>query len=392
MARNAPQQGPKCLRYFGTLNNPTEQEYNRLVQLSNPPQDPEVAHLAWQFEKAPTTGTPHIQIFLILTNRKRLAFVTQLLGTVRTQWKQIRPGSKNAHMSTYCQKDHNDDGTPARLTPAEFLAACPWIQVDVNAQPAAFWVGPFVVGALPADAGRAPGRADFAKRMRAGERLEAIALENDDLAGTFIQCHRGLRELQSLIDEQNARARRPTLNVKVFLGPAGSGKSNAAFDEAEADPAGYFSYSPSGTKGLGWFDGAGGKNTIIFDDFHWEWFSYEWFMRILDRYPLRLGTKGSHTHAFYNNVIITTCTPIEQWYPEKRDKSELLRRITSTVVFQPRAPTGILALAAGALVALPAPIPAPAPAAPIAPHVLPPPMLLPPARSREGEPNPTLSG
>lgn len=355
----------QALNWCGTLNNPTEAELRKLHEvLTGHLPTLGVTHLAAQFEAGTGAHTPHIQLYVCLTNKKRFSFLQALFNTNRFHWEIRSKRSTHAQASAYCNKDTNDDGTPARLTLTQYQAACPWDTRDLTTVPLQDLVGPWSVGNLPIETGQRPGKREFVQRMMAGERPDTIATSDQEMAVSYVQYTRGYEAFQTVLDARAAVLDRPTLDVTVYLGPAGSGKSTLAWARARANPNGYFSFTPSGTAKLGWFDGAAGKGTLLLDDFHHDWFSYEWFMRLLDKYPVRLATKGSHCFAAWTTVLITTCTPIEEWYPLKLDKSELLRRVTHLEHVAPRAPQGLLALQGGLLVAAPpppAPLPGPQP-------------------------------
>lgn len=56
-------------------------------------------------------------------------------------------------------------------------------------------------------------------------------------------------------------------------------------------------------------------------------------LQLLDRYPLRVEVKGSFVPFVSRRVIITSNVPPDEWYPNIRDRSPLMRRLTSVTAF-----------------------------------------------------------
>lgn len=58
------------------------------------------------------------------------------------------------------------------------------------------------------------------------------------------------------------------------------------------------------------------------DEFY-GWISLDLLLRILDRYPLTVETKGGHRTFRAKTVVITSNKPFEKWYPNVRDAGVL---------------------------------------------------------------------
>jgi len=88
----------RAKRWIFTLNNYTEDDIERLRGLH-----PEHAtYITFGYETAPTTGTPHLQGFVIFRERKRLSQAKEFIG-VRAFCEMAR-GTAEANRE-YCQKD-----------------------------------------------------------------------------------------------------------------------------------------------------------------------------------------------------------------------------------------------------------------------------------------------
>lgn len=117
--------------------------------------------------------------------------------------------------------------------------------------------------------------------------------------------------------------------IKWYYGSAGTGKTRSAIEEVGDD------YWISG-RNLKWWDGYYGQQTIIIDDFRADFCTFHELLRILDRYPYRVETKGSslwiqeRTHT----IIITSCYHPRCVYNTREDIQQLLRRIDEIYIFE----------------------------------------------------------
>lgn len=114
------------------------------------------------------------------------------------------------------------------------------------------------------------------------------------------------------------------MQVRLFYGPSGTGKSHKAHAVFSAEKT-YFKVPT--TK---WWDGYQGETQVIIDEFRGA-VSIALLLRWLDPagYPLMLETKGGGTVARFNDIIITSNLHPLQWYPEldAATKDALMRRI-----------------------------------------------------------------
>lgn len=88
-------------------------------------------------------------------------------------------------------------------------------------------------------------------------------------------------------------------------------------------------------KNLQWWEGYDANKYVIVDDFRRDFCTFHELLRILDRYPYRVMTKGG-SRQLLARVIVITCP----WKPEvlfntrsEEDIGQLLRRITSVELF-----------------------------------------------------------
>lgn len=116
--------------------------------------------------------------------------------------------------------------------------------------------------------------------------------------------------------------RSETPYVLWLWGKPGSGKTRFAY-ESSSDP-----YFKDASK---WWDNYYGQHTIVIDDIRADSFSYRYLLRLLDRYPFQVQTKGGYTH--FNSSVIIITSPFHPKHfslsmSASEDPKQLLRRIT----------------------------------------------------------------
>lgn len=138
---------------------------------------------------------------------------------------------------------------------------------------------------------------------------------------SYVRCHRGLERLFSLRTAKIAKRYRK-VEVLVFWGPTGSGKTRRAAEEPD-----HF-FMPLGEKF--WFDGYQGEKCLIIDDFRGE-IKYSFLLRLLHGHECQVPIKGGFVWAQWTKVIITSNLEPKGWYPKQSHIDPLMRRITEVV-------------------------------------------------------------
>ena len=116
------------------------------------------------------------------------------------------------------------------------------------------------------------------------------------------------------------------VSVCLLVGDPGVGKTRYVFERAQREGRDlWISSDPT----LTWFQGYTGQEWVLLDDFRGG-SSFEWLLRVLDRYPLYVPIKGSSVPWRATCVWITSNLHLEEWY-HGVDLAPLSRRITRTV-------------------------------------------------------------
>ncbi len=138
----------------------------------------------------------------------------------------------------------------------------------------------------------------------------------------YIRNFRGFERYRALL----AKPRDWKTGVTVYYGEPGTGKTSQALEEAGTEA---FWKSPSGL----WWDGYHGQPNIVIDDFYGG-MPFTNLVRLLDRYPLTLETKGGHVAFIGRHIWITSNQHPSKWYNSERcDSGAIMRRITKLVRF-----------------------------------------------------------
>lgn len=282
------QRMPRLRRLVFTLNNWTQDQYSHMTSTAV------TAKMRWMIIAKETgdSGTPHLQGACVLLTQMAFSTVKTLFGCPTIHLEAMK--GKPEHSLAYCSKQ------------------------DSN---------PFVYGVLPTQ-GKRNDLHNITKRLREGESLSSLA-QDDEGAEAIIKYHKGLTVLSSLL----STGRRTPPKVFWIYGPTGVGKTKCCFEWGEK--LGTVWISPGGLK---WFDGYNNHKSVIFDDFRAKGVHFPFFLRLLDRYPLRVEFKGGFVEWLPEFIFITTPNSPEVTFSKRKehipeDINQLNRRITRVYSF-----------------------------------------------------------
>nr|UOF78331.1 rep protein [Cressdnaviricota sp.]UOF82186.1 rep protein [Cressdnaviricota sp.] len=137
------------------------------------------------------------------------------------------------------------------------------------------------------------------ERLSSGtsEELELIADNEFDL---WVRYYRAFEKYLLMKTEP----RNWDTTVHVLQGPTGTGKSKWAF---EFDGEAYWKQRSN------WWDGYTKQETVVLDEFY-GWLPFDLLLRLCDRYPLMVETKGGQVQFLAKTIIITTNMLPCNWY------------------------------------------------------------------------------
>lgn len=238
-----------------TLNNPIED--------FTPQDDKNIRYAVWQFEIG-EEGTVHIQGYIELLKERGLGYLRRLLPGAH--W-EIRMGTQQEAI-LYCKK-------------AESRIDGPW------------------------EYGKKSGGQGSRNDLTTIKEMIDIGRDEKDIANeyfaTWCRYYKSFREYSTITKPKDRQEPR----VLAFVGPTGTGKSRKAMELGGADA---YWKSPGN-----WWDGYDRQGTIILDDFY-GWIQYAEFLRLLDRYPFQVQTKGGTRWMVADLIIITSNKLPGDWY------------------------------------------------------------------------------
>lgn len=130
----------------------------------------------------------------------------------------------------------------------------------------------------------------------------------------FVRCYHQIRSISAEYSVAHPIER----SCYVYWGKTGTGKSRKAWDEAGFDA---YCKDPR-TK---WWCGYRGEKNVIIDEFRGT-IDVSHLLRWLDRYPVRVETKGSSKPLSAVKIWITSNLSPDDWYPEIDEETKLALR------------------------------------------------------------------
>lgn len=272
-----------------------------------------IRYAVFQKEKCPTTGRIHWQTYIEFRTPQYVNFVKDNIFKDPTCHVQFRKGANSRiKCRYYCMK------TRTRVPGTES--------------------GPFEFGNWVKDGQRT----DLDKVKESLEDGMSVADIMEENFKTCVRIPHALKIYQEAQCRKDSMAERNVI-VNVYYGPTGTGKTRAAMDEAMklvgGDFAKLFSLGqPRVPGGCIWFDGYQSGPVLVIDDYY-DWIDTTLFLKILDRYPIRLEQKGGIVYANWTHVWITSNFHPTEWKTPKgkpidpRSFKPLLRRINNISYF-----------------------------------------------------------
>lgn len=268
--------GLKTKYWCWTLNNYGTEAEEAIAKLF---QDGTATYVIYGREVGEERGTPHLQGYIELRNRKRLGCIKKLFPE-GCHFEQRKGTAQEA--AEYCKKD----GDMVELG-----------EISKSNQ----------------------GRRNDLEEVRLAivRGTPEIELANEHF-GTWCRYRRSFMAYRNLNVGNSLR------DIEVFFlwGAAGTGKTRFAWTYSD-DPW------ISNEADLKWFDGYGGNKVVILDDFRGEP-PKSWILRLLDMFPVRVQIKGGYVPWEPTRIWITSNESPESMYDAA---PEWMRRITKTFHF-----------------------------------------------------------
>lgn len=271
-----------------------EGECERLRSL--PTHDSDVRFIIFQEEECPTTSRRHYQGFI------------QLQRAVRRSSVQAKVGE-----GVNC--------SPCNGTPADNIRYCSKPDSRVN--------GPWQAGEVVSTGKRSDLEA-LREDLRSGQ-TDAELWESH--FGAMARYFKAVDRYRLVLASSKGEDRGP-VEVVVWYGATGHGKTRRAYHEAREAGRSLFVVPSVERRASPWFDGYAGQEWVLLDDYCGG-YDIHFFKRILDRYPLNVPVKGGFVNWSPSRIIITSNHSPDTWYPDAppEDLAALRRRYTRVTHF-----------------------------------------------------------
>lgn len=115
--------------------------------------------------------------------------------------------------------------------------------------------------------------------------------------------------------------------VLWFWGETGTGKSREAYEILGEE---CYTCLSTGR----WFDGYDAHEHVLIDDMRKDFMKFHELLRLLDRYAMRIETKGGTRQFLAKRIIITSAYHPQDLYNTREDVEQLLRRIDEIRKFE----------------------------------------------------------
>lgn len=273
--------------YCFTINNYTKDEINELEKKELK----EIKYIIVGGEEA-TTGTPHLQGFIQWVNAKTLKATIKKLP--KRSHVEICKGTPYENYK-YCTKEGN-------------------VLLEKGDRPER-------VGQ-----GKRKDLEIIKKKIQENQTIKNM-LDNDD-----INNYQQIKYAENL-KKYYEKKRNWKPNVKWYYGKTGTGKTKTAYEEfmekAQDEDNIYFSMDTGK-----WWEGYDAQQYVIIDDMRGDFMKYHQLLKLLDRYPYKVETKGSTRQFVATHIIITSAYRPEDIFSTKEDIEQLKRRIDEIKEFK----------------------------------------------------------
>ena len=288
----------KSRNWVFTLNNPEDNQQ----WMSNS----KIKLIIFQLEKG-ESGTLHLQGYLELESPRAISYLKKLNG--KAHWETRRGSREEAIL--YCIKE--DRVSPPTLITKDTLQTIG----EQNSSVEELKLILTEHGILKSKSPTSKEELNIIKSLLDdGKNMEYIA---DNYFYSWCRFHRALERYVLL----KSKPRTGPTTVIIIQGPTGTGKSRFAM---ERYPNGYWKQRSN------WWDGYNGQKEIIIDEFY-GWIPFDLLLRICDRYPLMLETKGGQVQCQANTIVITSNKRPDNWYNNVYFES-FIRRVNKIIIMK----------------------------------------------------------
>jgi len=263
----------KSRAWLFTLNNYTDVDIQQVTDAATAAEFCVVGK-----EIAPVTGTPHLQGYIYFKNARALSALTKYVSRAHF----ISANGTPLQNCIYCKKGG-----------------------DVLLE----------IGVLPLQGARSDLEV-VRDHVSAGSNMRTLVdIARSYQASKFGEYYLKYHEVQ--------RDFKPI--VHWYHGKTGAGKTRLAREWLDTD-------IHTCMNDCKWFEGYDGHESLLIDDFRKDFAKFHVLLKMLDRYPYRVETKGGSRQLLAKKIAITCPYPPDEVYRTREDVQQLLRRIDQIIL------------------------------------------------------------
>lgn len=267
-----------------TINNPELQDY---------PEQWNTQHLKtilYQIEQG-AEGTVHLQGYLEISSPRQLQWLKNL--NPKAHWER-RLGTRSQAI-LYCCKEDTRLVSPRVWTQEQDT----W--VDLSPENLTSSLNSVGITLTTNENGNSSTTSRLSKireqLSNASSSIEEVADEEFEL---WVKYYRAFEKYVTM----KTAPRNHEVEVHVLFGPTGTGKSKWAMDTY---PDAYWKQRSK------WWDGYFKHETVIIDEYY-GWLPFDLLLRLCDRYPLLVESKGGQLQFVARTIVLTTNKSPDEWY------------------------------------------------------------------------------
>jgi len=230
-------------------------------------------------EHAPKTGKKHYQGYVVFEHARSLSSMKKVCGSAHLE---VARGTAE-HNIKYCSKE----GSVLEL------------------------------GERPIGQGKRSDLEELVDHFKTGgDIVGAIEMH----PGTAVRNWTNLSKLETLF----AAKRDWKMDVRIYWGPPGTGKTRAVWDEFGVANV----YAKPKNK---WWDGYLGQDVVLIDDFDPDYshdLAFDYYLTLLDRYPMTVEVKGGTASFRSKTIVFTSNFDPKSWFEGRKNREAFFRRVT----------------------------------------------------------------
>jgi predicted ATPase len=247
-----------------TVNNYTDTDYSNLLDT--------ICEYVIVGKETGESGTPHLQVYIYFKNAISFSSMKKKYPTAHIEITKGTP----QQAADYCKKDG---------------------QFQENGQ-------------LP-QSGKRTDLDEVRQLIKDGKGMKEIV--------NITSSYQSVKMAEQIL-KYNEPTRKWKPKVLWFHGSTGTGKTKQAYEDLGED---CYTCLSTGR----WFDGYDAHENVLIDDMRKDFLKFHELLRLLDRYAMRIETKGGTRQFLAKNIIITSAYHPSILYETREDIQQLIRRI-----------------------------------------------------------------